>query len=65
MKNKIRSGLAIFILVAGLLAISWIGTVGIVKLITMCFDWTFSWKWATGIWLILCILSSTFKSTKN
>lgn len=37
-------------------AISWLATCGIIKLITLCFGWTFSWLIATGIWLILCLL---------
>lgn len=41
-------------------AISWIITCGIIKLITMCFGWTFSWAWATGIWLIMFLAKSVF-----
>lgn len=37
-------------------AISWLATCGLIKLITLCFGWTFSWLIATGIWLILCLL---------
>lgn len=44
-------------------AISWLATCGIIKLITLCFGWKFSWAWATGIWLIMFLLSSTFKTT--
>lgn len=48
-----------------LLGISWLATCGIIKLITLCFGLTFSWAIATGIWLILCLLSTVFgKSTK-
>lgn len=46
-----------------LYALSWIVTVGIVKLITMCFGWTFSWGMATGVWLIIIILKSIFNIT--
>ena len=42
-------------------AISWVITVGLIKLITICFGWTFSLLIASGIWLVLCILSSFFK----
>lgn len=42
--------------------ISWIATCGIIKLITMCFGWDFSWRIATGIWLIICLLESAFKT---
>jgi hypothetical protein len=37
-------------------AISWLATCGLIKLITLCFGWTFNWLIATGIWLILCLL---------
>ena len=46
-----------------LYALSWIVTVGIVKLITLCFGWTFSWGMATGVWLIIIILKSIFNIT--
>lgn len=46
-----------------LYALSWIITVGIIKLITLCFGWTFSWLIATGIWLIMILLGNLFKST--
>lgn len=51
--------LAILIIVYGL---SWIITCGAIKLVTVCFGWTFKWSTATGIWVIICILQSIFKS---
>ena len=54
-------GIIIVILIAvALLATSWIGTCGVIKLITMCFGWTFKWSWATGIWLIMLLLGGVF-----
>ena len=53
------------LVIVGLVFLEWITTVGIIKLITMCFGWTFKWSVATGIWLILCILQSIFKSNIN
>ena len=50
------------IIIAALYAISWITTCGVIYLITLCFNWTFSWGIATGIWLIMAILRSVFKS---
>ena len=47
----------------GLCAISWIITCGLVKLITLCFGWTFSWPIATGVWLVWWILNSIFSRT--
>lgn len=41
-------------------AIGWIVTCGLIKLITMCFGWTFSWSIATGVYIIICILKSIF-----
>ena len=37
-------------------------TCGVIKVITMCFGWTFSWPVAIGIWLVMCLLKSVFKS---
>lgn len=37
---------------------SWIITCGIIKLITLCFGLPFSWSIATGIWLIICLISA-------
>lgn len=43
------------------LGVSWIATCGLVKLITLCFGWAFSWPVATGVWLIWLALSTIFK----
>ena len=53
------------LVIVGLVFLEWITTVGIIKLITICFGWTFKWSVATGIWLIICILQSIFKSNMN
>ena len=53
--------LGVFAAVAILYGISWIAACGIIKLITMCFGWTFSWGIATGIWLILCLVKLFLK----
>jgi hypothetical protein len=66
LKNKIADGgtvaLIVIIILTIVYGISWIATCGIIKLITLCFGWKFKWSVATGIWLIMCLLSSTFKS---
>ena len=49
----------LFLMLAG---ISWIGTCGIIKLITLCFGWEFSWAGATGVWLVLGLLGSIFSN---
>ena len=49
---------ALFIIFA--YALSWIVTCSLIKLITLCFGWAFSWAIATGIWIVLVILKSIF-----
>lgn len=49
--------IGIFIIVL----LSWIVTCGFIKLITICFGWTFKWSIATEIWLILLLLEATLK----
>ena len=69
LKNKItiaEGGAAILVVIAILAVcygLSWIVTCGIIKLIAICFGWTFKWSIATGIWLIICMLRSIFKVT--
>ena len=65
LKNKIAEGGAVALVVIGILAfaygLSWIVTCGIIKLITMCFGWTFKWRIATGIWVIMCGVQGSLK----
>ena len=42
--------------------ISWVITCGLIWLITLCFNLVFSWATATGIWLVLLILTGLFAS---
>ena len=67
LKNKIAEGCAVALVIIGILVfaygLSWIVTCGIIKLITMCFGWTFKWSVATGIWLIICLLKGIFSVT--
>nr|DAK93476.1 MAG TPA: hypothetical protein [Caudoviricetes sp.] len=46
-------------------AISWIATCGIIKLITLCFGWTFRWSVSTGIWLALILERTVFKPSSK
>ena len=60
-----RKGLVtILILIVGY-AISWAITVGIIKLITMCFSFDFYLAVATVIWLILCLLKLAFPKSEG
>lgn len=60
MKKILKNGFIGLLIVAALYALSWIITCGIIKLITMCFGWTFSWPIATGIWLMICLAKTVF-----
>ena len=64
-KKVKRAGTAFGVIMAVIVylavaAISWIFSCGIIKLITLCFGWEFSWAWATGIWLVLYLLKTAF-----
>ena len=54
------TGMLLIIMSLLALALSWIVTCGIIKLITLCFGVTFSWLIATGIWLVFLLLRSVF-----
>lgn len=58
---KIIGGVGITLI--AIYGLSWLVTCGLIKLITVCFGWTFKWPIATGIWLITVILRSIFKNT--
>lgn len=60
MKETIIKGIKLIAIIALCYGLSWLITCGIVKLITLCFEWTFKWSSATGIWLILCLLKTKF-----
>lgn len=69
LKRKLTTGgttaITVIVILVLVYGISWIVTCGIIKLITMCFGLTFKWSVATGIWLIMCLLSSIFKSNNS
>lgn len=65
MLSKIIAAIGVILVVGVTLATSWALTCGMIYLITVCFSLIFSWKIATGIWLILCLLSSFFRSSNK
>lgn len=54
--------LGVVFTVAAIYGISWLITCGIIALICACFDLTFTWGVATGIWLIMGLLRTIFKN---
>lgn len=61
--SGIAAGIIVALVVIAVLGISWITTCGVVYLICACFDWTFTWPIATGIWLLTCLARSIFSNT--
>jgi hypothetical protein len=54
------TGILLIIVSLLALALSWIVTCVIIKLITLCFGVAFSWLIATGIWLVFLLLRLVF-----
>ena len=64
--NIAEGGIAVILVLAIVViafGLSWIITCGIIKLITLCFGWTFSWGIATGIWFMMMLLKKVFNVT--
>lgn len=64
-KNNAVATLAIILLVLSAIGVSWGVTCGLVKLITMCFGWEFSWGASTGVWLLFVLFNWMRKSNKE
>lgn len=58
-------GLLFLFLLVAVLGLDWLITCGLVKLICLCFGWTFTWPIGTGVWLISLLLAPLFKPTIN
>lgn len=56
--------LAIVIIALAIFAVEYLLTAGIIYLITLCFGLAFSWKIATGIWLVIALLTGIFGGKK-
>ena len=64
-KTVKRSGMTVGCLAAVFIflfacAVSWIITCGVIKLVTLCFGWEYSWGMATGVWLIMFLIKHVF-----
>ena len=51
MKHE-KAILTLLLLIVVTFGISWGATVGLYKLVTLCFGWPFSLPVATGIWIV-------------
>lgn len=63
MKKLITFIIGIVILMSSMF-LDWLIAIGLVKALSLCFGFTFSFKVATGIWLVILILESIFKQKK-
>lgn len=63
MKKLITFIIGIVILMSSMF-LDWLIATGLVKVLSLCFDFTFSFKVATGIWLVILILESIFRQKK-
>jgi hypothetical protein len=63
MNKKMRKAIAVIIIVIGIIGISFLVNCILVKILSMCFGFTFTWKLATGIWIIILILKNIFNVT--
>lgn len=55
--------IAIYVLiVAMILAISYLATAGLVWLVCWAFKWPWSWKISLGVWALIYLVSSVFKT---
>lgn len=57
--------IAAFLALAFLFGGSWLLTCGMIFLIAFCFELEFSWRIATGIWLILILIGGFCKSDSS
>lgn len=46
-------------------SISFLATSGLIWLACWAFGWTFQWKIVFGIWIVMALIRSCFKSTTN
>lgn len=72
MGKKNKDDMAAIVVILGailgivmIFGLSWLMICGFVKLITLCFGWSFSWLVATGIWLLIFMFNLIFKTKKK
>lgn len=53
---------AILLILIALYGVSFLLTSGLVRLLSLAFGFTFSWKLSFGIWLILIIIKHIFNT---
>lgn len=64
MKKLVTFIIGIVILMSSIF-LNWLIATGLVKVLSLCFGFTFSFKVANGIWLVILILKSMFEQKKE
>lgn len=59
MRNKIGCAVALFIVFL-IIVFNFLVSAGIVYVLSICFGFTFTWKLALGIFIVMCLVSSIF-----
>lgn len=54
--------LLIILLIVLVVGLDWLLTCGIVKILSLCFGFVFSWKIATGVWIIIIVIQILLKN---
>ena len=57
-----KEGIKIVIIIIALLFISFGGTAALYGLACWAFGWDFSWKASIGVWAVLWLIGSVFKT---
>lgn len=55
----------IILIIAVLIGIDFLIAAGLMKLISWCFGFAFSWKYAMGAWLCLILIQAYFGKSKE
>ena len=65
MKDFFGISIIMLLILIFTVGLSWLITCGVIKLICLCFGFVFNWKIATGIWLVMLLISSIFKGVNH
>ena len=62
-KNNIIAWLIVVAVYVALILLSILVTVGLVKIVCWAFGLTFMWRYAIGVWALICLLGNAFKNS--
>ena len=62
-KNNIITWLIVVAVYVALILLSILVTAGLVKIVCWAFGLTFMWRYAIGVWALICLLGNAFKNS--